>query len=319
MRYLVSGAAGALGSAAVRQLWEAGSEAAALVRSAARTQLMWGEAKAETFVGDVLDPGSVLEAADGCEVIFHCVNFPLDRFDDHHRAISNIVGAAAQAGASVVQPGNVWTYGRAQYNPVDVSHPQEPCSELGRLKLAAQEYLFDLAEKEGVRAAVVHLPDFYGPAVLNDFIKPIFLAALAGGKAVWPGPLEVPHELIYVDDAARALLAVARAEKPFVRRFNAPGAGMIFPRDFIEVAYREAGNEPRAKRLNRLPVRMAALFSKTIRRIAELEYLFSEPFYLDGGEIKNATGWAPLVGYEEGIRRTVAWFRDVYIPYLQSR
>ena len=137
MKYLVTGATGSIGAALVRVLSDEGESVRAFVRSRSKTQMVFGQAEPEIFTGDIFDDKALISAADGVDVIFHCANFPLDRFELHRMAISNVVCAAASAGASVIWPGNVWVYGPAQYNPVDLKHPLEPTSELGRQKLAA--------------------------------------------------------------------------------------------------------------------------------------------------------------------------------------
>lgn len=318
MRCLVTGAAGALGSAVVRQLLEMGEITCALVRGSSDTKLAFGGAEPEIFVGDVLDQDSLFTAAERAAVIFHCENFPLEHFENHKAAIVNVLRAAAEVGASVVLPGNVWVYGPAKYNPVDMRHPLEPISELGRIKLDVQRTLLEVAEKAGVCVDVVHLPDFYGPGVLNDLVKPIFLGAISGKAVRWIGDPDVPHEFIYIDDAARALTAISRAENPFGRRFNAPGRGTITPRRFIEMAFEAAGRRPKIKRLSTLSIRLAAFLKKSIRRYSELLYLFNEELSLDGQAIKRAAGWEPRVDYEEGIRLTLNWYRDTYLPHVHE-
>ena len=319
MTNLVIGAAGAIGSAVVRQLVNRGEPVRALIRTVDKNILAFGRRDPEIVSGDVLDAEALMRSADGAEAIYNCVNFPLDHFELHKKAAENVVRAAAYAGACIVWPGNVWVYGPSRYVPVDESHPRMPSSELGRLKLDAEQHLLELADKSGVVATVVHFPDFYGPNVLNDLVKPVFVNALLGKVVVWPGELDVPHEFIHVDDAACALISVSNSEKCVGGYYNAPGPGTITARRFIEFAFSAAGNQPKMKKMNPLKMKLAALFNPAVRRITELSYLMSEPFYLDGARIKDHIGWEPQVSYEEGIKRTVDWFRDHYLQSSNSK
>ena len=50
--------------------------------------------------------------------------------------------------------------------------------------------------------------EFYGPSV-NSLTTRVIRAALDDGRVLWPGPLDVAIELVYMPDAARALVEIA--------------------------------------------------------------------------------------------------------------
>lgn len=70
MRALVTGASGLIGANVVRALLDAGHEVRAFVRETSDLASLAG-LDVELARGDVLDPGSLLAAARGCEVLFH--------------------------------------------------------------------------------------------------------------------------------------------------------------------------------------------------------------------------------------------------------
>ena len=70
---------------------------------------------------------------------------------------------------------------------------------------------------------MVRLPEFYGPSVVTLTAR-VFRAALGDRRAMWPGPSEVAIELIYMPDAARALVEIATAADCDGAVFHLPGA-----------------------------------------------------------------------------------------------
>ena len=83
---------------------------------------------------------------------------------------------------------------------------------------------------------MLRLPEFYGPSV-SSLTTRVFRAALAGRRTLWPGPLEVAIELVYMPDAARALVEVATAADCDAAVFHLPGARTTL-RQFVELVYR---------------------------------------------------------------------------------
>ena len=95
----------------------------------------------------------------------------------------------------------------------------------------------ELLMNSGLPVTVVHLPDFYGPGVVNPLVRPLFENALAARDVKFPGPVDVPHEFIYIDDAARALIAVAGREECFGKRYTVGGVEPITVHRFVELIY----------------------------------------------------------------------------------
>lgn len=160
----------------------------------------------------------------------------------------------------------------------------------------------------GLPITVVHLPDFYGPGVVNPLVRPLFENALAGRDVKFPGPLDVPHEFIYIDDAARALITVAGREECFGKRYNVGGVEPITVRRFVELIYLAVGTRGRVRGMPPWLLRLLGLFSAEARVASGIMHVFAWDTTMDGPAFRRETGFTPQVGYEEGIRQTVAWF-----------
>jgi len=303
--YTVTGATGAIGSALMRQLVAEGQEVRAFVRDEERFRQKLPDVSVEVVVGDILSPEDVREAVSGADVIFHCVNFPLTQFERNLEAAKILIEAASAERPHIVFPGNAWVFGRPARTPITPETSFNPPSRIARIKAQVDKMLMD----SGLPVTVVHLPDFYGPGVLNPLVKPLFENALAGKDVTFPGPSDVPHEFIYIDDAAGALIAVAGPEECFGKRYTVGGVEPITVREFVELIYRAAGTEGRVWGMPPWLLWLLGLFSAEARAAAGIMHVFAWDTTMDGSALQHDTGFTPQVSYEEGIRQTIAWFR----------
>jgi len=306
MKYLITGATGAIGSAIVRQLAAEGKEVRAFVRDVEKFHRLLPDVPAEVVTGDALNPADVQRAVAGADVVFHCVNFPLTQYGRTLEAAQVLVEAALPHKPHVVFPGNTWVFGKPARLPITPDTPFNPPSTIARIKAQVDEILMG----SGLPATVVHLPDFYGPNVVNPVMKPLFESALAGKGITFPAPVDVPHQFIYVDDAARALIAVAGQEGCYGRRYTVGGIEPVTVRRFAEMIYQTAGTEGKVRGMPFWLLRLLGLFSAEARAGAGMMHTFAWDVSMDGVAIQRDTGFVPQVGYADGIARTLAWFRQ---------
>ena len=192
MKYLITGATGAIGSAIVRQLAAEGKEVRVFVRDAEKFRRLLPDVPAEVLTGDALNPADVQRAVVGADTVFHCVNFPLTQYERTLEAVQVLIEAALPHKPHVVFPGNTWVFGKPARLPITPDTPFNPPSTIARIKAQVDEILMD----SGLPATVVHLPDFYGPNVVNPLVKPLFENGLAGKDITFPAPVDVPHQFI---------------------------------------------------------------------------------------------------------------------------
>ena len=304
MKLLITGATGAVGSAVVRQLAAEGKEIRAFVRDEEKFRRLLPDVSAEVITGNALNPDDVRQAVEDVKVIFHCVNFPLTQFERNLEAAKVLIEAASEGKPHIVFPGNTWVFGKPARTPITPETPFNPPSPIARIKAQVDELLMN----SGLPVTVVHLPDFYGPGVVNPLVRPLFENALAGRDVKFPGPVDVPHEFIYIDDAARALIAVAGREECYGQRYTVGGVEPITVRRFVELIYRAAGTRGRVRGMPPWLLRLLGLFSAEARAASGIMHVFAWDTTMDGSAFRRETGFTPQVGYEEGIRQTVAWF-----------
>ena len=162
-----------------------------------------------------------------------------------------------------------------------------------------------------VRLVLPRYPDFYGPNVLNRLFAPIFDGAISGKSCRWPIDANLAHEFIFINDAAEAMIRLVETPMAHGVPVHVPGPGTIPGREFIELAYRAAGNPAKFSVFGRGAWRFAGLFDAEVKGAYEMAYLFETPIVLGGSRYDSLVGEArPQTPYPEGIRRTIEWFRS---------
>lgn len=301
MRVTVTGATGTLGLACVHMLVRAGHQVRAFVRVPEDFRRRCSEERVEVVQGDILDRADVAGATDGAEAVIHCVDFPPRQFALNWDAVRHALEGARPG--QFVMPGNVWVYGPPQSERVGPDHPKASPTRLGAVRADLEKAV--LAEG----GTIVHLSEVYGPRVWKGHLGTTFARALAG-KTVWfPGDLDRAREFLYIEDAARALLAPLGRRQARGADYTAPGYAAITPREFVSLIFKATGRPPRLRSLPLAWSRAAGLLRSERRALREFSYLLERPILFDGARIRRELGWMPEVDYADGVRRTVRWLR----------
>ena len=302
MRIAVLGAGGGLGRNVVDAARAAKHEVVALVRDSMRAEL---PEDVTTITGDVTRSDDLSRVMAGADATVFCVNPPLGTWLTTFQPLLDCtIAAAHRANTRLVFPANVWIYGPdGSGRPIDESRAPSPTSHLGKLRAVMERMIADA----GIRYALVRLPEFYGPRVVT-LTAHVFRAALTGRRALWPGPLDVTIELVYMPDAARGLVEIATAPGGDATVFHLPGTRTT-PRQFIDMTYASAGETPRAFGVPHWILAAAGIFDSTLRGVADFSHLWKHPALLDGTKYTTHFGPVPLTPLAEAIPATLAWHR----------
>ena len=167
----------------------------------------------------------------------------------------------------------------------------------------------DAHQSGDVRVVIPRFPDYYGPNVTNRLVAPIFEAALAGKKASWLGRLDVPHDLVYIHDAAAACVLLGATDSAYGQAWHVPGAGPVTGREFIKMAFKASGKKPNIGLMGRGFFRFFGLFVPDAREMLELLYEFEAPLVLDGSKFARAFPSFKFTPHENAVSQTFEWFR----------
>ncbi|MFN3704797.1 MAG: NAD-dependent epimerase/dehydratase family protein [Thermoflexales bacterium] len=307
--HVVLGASGALGSAIVHHLQAEGYPVRAVARNAQRAADALPD-EVEVVVCDALDTAALRQACAGAAVIYDCLYVG----QQLREATESVLHVARELAARLVFPSNPLVYGPLQRVPADEAHPLQPTSQRGRLRLAVERMLLQAHARGEVAVVIPRLSTFYGAHVHGTLMSAIFEAALRNQKAVWLGRLDMPHDFVYLPDAAAACVFLATDPEAYGQAWHVPGAGPLTGAQFVELVYRAFNHEPKVVTRNRLLFQLAGLISPQVREVVELLYEFDQPFVLDGGKLARAYPAFEYTPHEIGIRETAAWYAAVLSP-----
>jgi nucleoside-diphosphate-sugar epimerase len=307
----IFGAGGAIGRALAVELERRGIPFRVVGRGKAKLEAAFGRmAHAEVFDADLTDLRSAGAAARGVDTILYAVGVPYTSFQLHPAMIRTCIEAASSMQvARLVLVSNVYTYGVPRTSHVAETHPREPEARKGKFRKEQEDAVLEAHRQGRVQGMVVRLPDFYGPHADLSLANPIFRAALARKTANWLGPVNAPHEFLFVPDAGPPIVDLAGCAECYGEAWNIAGAGEINGMDFITRVYRAAGRSPKYRSVGRGMLKIMGWFSPLYRELPEMLYLQETPVLLDDAKLRAKFGAVRKTSYDEGIRRTLEWMR----------
>ena len=303
----VLGATGVTGREIVRELVRRQIPVRAVSRRAGNLERDFGNEDAvERVVADLTDPGAVLRATGGCDLLFHCVGLPLAEMHLHPEIAGNVAAAAKATGARVMLITGYWAYSPVKDLPITEFHLREPRA----LKCAYRKQQEDRLAEAG--AAIVCLPDFYGPGVGREasILNAAVLAVAEGRKADWPGNADAKRDFLYVPDLGPPAVELATRDLAYGQRWNFDGSGPMEPRRLLDLAGEVVGRPARVRVNGALALALVGIFSPTVRQFRELLPLYSRPAFLCGKKLGHMIGEFPRTSYEDGIRALIGRSRE---------
>ena len=306
--HVVFGAAGALGVAIVRRLDTEGETVCAVVRDLERARRLLPPS-VDIRIGDATSAESVRVACRNADVVYNCVNVPGRKWATVMPVVTdNILAAVREAKARLVYPGSVHGYGPFRNIPATEDHPLGATTTQGKLRNTIERKMVDANLMGDAQVVIPRFPDFYGANVTNRLVTAIFEAALAGKRAKWPGQLNVPHDLVYVEDAATACFLLGANESSYGQVWHVPGPGPLTGQQFMEMAFAKAGTKPMLGTRGNGLFRIFSSFGGGSGGLGELGYEFKQPLVLDGSKFAGAYPSFQFTPHEEAIQRTCEWF-----------
>ena len=302
------GAAGAIGQSIAQALAAKGQPYRVVGRSEASLRKTFGaDPLAEIVTWNPDDPASVRAAAEGVETIVYLVGVDYWKFELHPQLMRKTLDGAVAAGVrNVLLIGTVYPYGRARTTPIREDHPREPHTFKGRMRKAQEDLLMQAHAEGRINATVLRLPDFYGPGVDRSLLHGAAVAAVQGGSADMLGPLDAPHEFVYVPDVGPVVAKLVDTPAAFGRIWHLAGAGVTTQRALVGEMERATGRKLKVRVAGKTMLRILGLFDKFMREAVEMNYLMTEPVIMDDSALQALIGPIRKTPYAEGIRRTLA-------------
>jgi dTDP-glucose 4,6-dehydratase len=306
VRLLVCGGAGFIGSNFARQrVREHGDEVVVLdkLTYAGREENVADLRDAAGFAfvhGGIEDPDAVAGAIEGCDAV---VNFAAETHVDRSiaepdafittngRGTYVLLEAARERRLRFLQVSTDEVYGSIEEGTFTEESPLRPSSPYSASKAGADLLVSSYFHSFGLEALICRGSNNYGPYQYPEKLIPLMvLNALAGDSLPVYGDGGNVRNWIHVEDFARAV-------------------GHVLERGAPGEVYNAGGADERAN-------------IDVVRRIVALagadesliEFVPDRPghdrrYSLSSGRVR-ALGWEPRLRFEEGLERTVTWYRD---------
>ena len=297
MRYLVTGAAGFIGSQLAQTLVDSGHD---VVGVDAFTDYYAESEKEENARGldvrrlDLVDEALDLDGVDG---VFHLAGQPGVRsFGDvfplyvrrNVLATHGVLEACSRAGVRVVLASSSSIYGEAEAYPTPEDVTPQPISPYGITKLACEHLTHAYASQFGLDAVVLRYFTVYGPRQRPDmFFRRVFESLLAGEPFEIYGSGGQSRSFTYVGDAIDATIAAMEGAAPG-SVYNVGGGEEASMLEAIALFERASGRSLDVRRID-------AAKGDVARTKADVSHI--------GADL----GWAPRVGLAEGSSRMWSW------------
>ena len=306
MKLLVTGAAGFIGSTYVRVVLEARPDDQVVVLdkltyAGRRENLAEVEDRIVFIEGAIEDPRTAREAMEGCDAV---VNFAAESHVDRSIADQDVFARTHVIGTSVlldaarelgvgryVQVSTDEVYGSIEAGSFTESSPLNPSSPYSATKAAGDLLVSAHVHTYGIEALICRGSNNYGPRQYPEKLIPLcVLNALAGDQLPVYGDGRQVRNWLFAEDFSRAIDTVLLK--------GAPGE-----------AYNVGGPDEEQN----IDV-VGRILDLTGRDESLIEHVTDRPGhdrrYSLSSEKVRALGWEPVTRFEDGLPRTVDWYRE---------
>jgi nucleoside-diphosphate-sugar epimerase len=306
--YLVTGAAGFIGSHIAEALVKRGDRVRALdnLITGRRENLATIADRIEFIEGDIRDYDTILRATSGASVIFHqaavpsvprSVSDPLLNHDINVNGTFNVLMAAREAGVRrVVYAASSSAYGETEILPKNEDMAPSPLSPYAASKLFGEYYCQVFARVYSLETVSLRYFNVFGPrqdpsSPYSGVISKFVTALLKGETPVIYGDGEQSRDFTYIANVVDANLRAAESNSAIGQVLN------------LGIGERVTLNQLLAELQKIIGGRQRPRYEEM--RAGDVRHSLA-----DITRAKELIGYSPLVGLTEGLKQTVAWYRE---------
>ena len=306
--YLVTGAAGFIGRSIAAELIARGKKVRGIDNfvTGKRENLLGLEAM-DFIEADINDAAEVARACRGVECIFHEAAIPSvprsieDPVTSNHAGVSGtvqlLVAAKNAKVRRVVYAGSSSVYGNTPTLPKSEQMQPSPISPYAVAKLSGELYMQSFARVYGLETVVIRYFNVFGPwqdptSHYSGILAIFTMKMLAGETPTIYGDGEQSRDFTFIQNVVHGnlLASEAPAERVSGKVFNVATGNRVTLNQTVEILRRATGYTGE--------VRYAA------ERSGDVKHSLA-----DISRAKECFGYEPLVDFNEGIERTVAWYK----------
>lgn len=324
MKVLVTGATGFIGSHVVDTLQNANADIVCIARPT--SDLRWLKDKNVQIVNASLDnPESLIPAVQGTNMIIHVAGLTAARNDEeflrgNRDSTKNLLDIALKYAPNLerflhVSSQTVTGPSASLIDPVHEESPLNPITAYGRSKKAAEEIVRQYAEQ--IPITIIRPPAVYGE---RDTAILTFFQSVAKGIVPLIGFDEKRVSLIHGIDLARGIVESAYSPKTIGETYFISSEEFYSWKQIAEITKNAFGKS------FVLPIRVPHATVMMLAGISEIFGKFStkppvlnfekgkdliQPYWICSVEkAKKDFGWQQNISIEDGIKRTVEWYKE---------
>jgi len=312
-RCLVTGADGFIGSHLVEALLAQGAQVKAFVFYNSFNSWGWLDTfdpavlrQIEVFPGDIRDPNGVMEAMQGCDLVFHLAaliaipfsyHSPDSYVDTNVKGTLNVLQAARRLGVQkLVVTSTSEVYGTARYVPIDERHPFQGQSPYSATKIGADRLAESFSRSFGLPVVIFRPFNTYGPRQSARAVIPgIIVQLLAGRNRIRLGKLSPTRDLNYVQDTVAGFVEVMKSDQTAGQEINLASETEISIGDLAGKIIAQIN--PQAE-IEQEEARLRPENSEVDRLLGSNQ------------KLRSLTNWQPRHALNQGLEETIQWFRN---------
>jgi nucleoside-diphosphate-sugar epimerase len=319
-RALVTGGTGFTGSHLCQRLVETGYEVHALVRSPEKAKRL--EKQGVYIVpGDLKDRRSLIEAASGCDLVYHIAaayrqeGLPDREFwEVNVTGTENMLEAARECGvARFVHCSTVGVHGHIDRPPADETAPYNPGDVYQETKVAGEKLALQYFRKHRLPGVVFRPVGIYGPGDTR-FLK--LFRHIKSGRFHMIGSGRPLYHLTYIDDLIDGIILCGTRREAPGNVYILGGDGYMTLNELVSTIAKTLGVKVSRWHIPFWPVYAAAFACEKACRPFGMEPpiyrrrvdFFRKDRAFDISKAKRELGYSPKVGPREGLTRTAEWY-----------
>jgi nucleoside-diphosphate-sugar epimerase len=298
--HTILGAGGPVANALTRELLNSNETIRLVSRRPAKItgkNISWKKA-------DLTIYAEVLEAAKGSDVIYLCAGLVYDKNIWKQQwpvIMQNVINVAKENQARLIFFDNVYMYGLVN-GPMTEDTPYSPCSIKGEIRAQIATKLMDEVKAGNINASISRAADFYGTESVNGILDIMVLDKYAKKQqAQWIGDVMKLHNFSFIPDMGKGVYLLGQNPESDNQIWHLPTAPALRGKQFIEIAARIYGTEPKYFATKKFILQLYGLFNKTVSELPEMYYQYDHDYIFDSSKFEKAFNVKPT-SYEDGIR-----------------
>jgi nucleoside-diphosphate-sugar epimerase len=318
----ITGATGFLGSHLTERLLKEGYDVHILARDIEKTRKFEGRVS-KIVIGDIADGTAMSDLVRRTDFVIHLVsNFRTASGPSASYQQINVNGTKAVLDAAMasgvkrfIHCATIGVHGNVKSTPADEQSPYAPGDLYQKTKLEAQQYVESAIDKSDTEIVIIRPCSMYGP---GDMRMLKMFRMLAKKTFLMIGPCRENFHAVYIDDIVDGFMLAMKTPDISGETFIIGGDHYLPLKDYIKVVADAEGAPMPWLKFPYWLFYYAAVVTESICVPLRIEpplhrrrvrfYKNNRAFTIQ--KARDMLGYSPNVSLEEGMKRTIAWYRE---------